>query len=414
MSSHRSFTENAIALYAVQGLQYLTPLLVLPVLTRNLGTDGFGELMFWQAFANGLGLITEYGFNYSAVRAISNAHGAAEIGRIFRATLAARAALLIPAAGVALLAPLAFFGKHADPAFEALLLLHLVGTAMSPAWYLAGLKRNREIAFASTAGAICMVVATIALVRTPGDIYIAAAIQFLQAPLIALVAHALVFSLAKPEPARIDGREVLRTIRHGTPLFMMTATAGIYSTINPFLMGLATTGEQVAFYSIGEKMARAARNALNPLMATLFPFASSRGAKPAHRELVSRVSLLLVLGASLLSAILVAFASHLVKLVAGQAFQPAVATCRVLALNVALITIGNVSGIQNLVARGEDRVVMAVTAISAAIHVPCFVLAARYGGALGGASTYVAIEALVAIALASLAWRSARSRPECS
>ena len=70
ISSH-SVARNSIALFALQFVSMVAPLIVFPYLSRVLGIDGFGIIMLVLS-ASAIGLvITDYGFNLSATYKIS-------------------------------------------------------------------------------------------------------------------------------------------------------------------------------------------------------------------------------------------------------------------------------------------------------------------------------------------------------
>ena len=62
---------NLFWLYALQGLNYLVPLAVLPYLLRILGVEHYGLIAFAQAFAQYFIILTDYGFNLSATKRIA-------------------------------------------------------------------------------------------------------------------------------------------------------------------------------------------------------------------------------------------------------------------------------------------------------------------------------------------------------
>ena len=70
ISSH-SLARNSMALFTLQFVSMVAPLIVLPYLSRVLGLDGFGLVMLaLSACAIGL-IITDFGFNLSATYKIS-------------------------------------------------------------------------------------------------------------------------------------------------------------------------------------------------------------------------------------------------------------------------------------------------------------------------------------------------------
>jgi polysaccharide transporter, PST family len=63
----RRLSKNIISLYGVQGLNYALPLITVPFLLRVLHADKYGLIIFSQVTIGYLQVLTEYGFNYTAV-----------------------------------------------------------------------------------------------------------------------------------------------------------------------------------------------------------------------------------------------------------------------------------------------------------------------------------------------------------
>ncbi|MCW0202497.1 MAG: oligosaccharide flippase family protein [Rhodanobacter thiooxydans] len=399
IGKRNSFRKNVISLYAIQGFQYVTPLLVLPVLTRSLGPSVFGILMFWQALAGGLGLIVEYGFNYSAVRAIGQSTGnPVAVGRIYRATILARLCLLLPAGTLLISLPRWLAPSMVDATMQGLALLSLAGIAISPAWYLIGLKRNDALAYASTVSQIAIAILIWMLVSGPESLHTAAALQFCLPLLTAVITHLLIRYTARPPAATVRVRDVWWTLKSGAPLFLATASAGLYSAFNPFLLGLVSTNNQVGYFSLAEKAARSARGVLNPMMTAIFPYAASSSlAEPKQKHLLRNAHQGLLFGGVALTLILIFLAPWAVPILAGPNFTTAITVTQILALGIAIVTAGNLLGVQNLIANGRDSVVSKIMIIAAPVSVGSLLFFGHKFGAIGAAIAYVGVEFVITI-----------------
>jgi PST family polysaccharide transporter len=353
--------------------------------------------MFWQALAGGLSLIVEYGFNYSAVRAIGMATGNPEaVGRIYRSTLLARACLLLPASALLMSLPRWFAPNMVDPTMQGLALLSLAGTAISPSWYLIGLKRNDALAYASTVSQIAIAIAIWLLVSGPKSLHTAAALQFCLPLLTGLAAHIIIRHIARPPSAKVRIRDVWWTLRSGSPLFLATASAGLYSSFNPFLLGLVSTNSQVGYFSLAEKSARAMRGILNPMMAAIFPYAASSSVgDPKHKHLLRSAHHGLLFGGVALAIALALLAPWAVPILTGPNFKTAVTATQILAPSIAIVTAGNLLGVQNLIANGHDSVVSKVTIIAAPAYIGSLLFFGHKFGAIGAAIAYVAVESAI-------------------
>src|SRR5947209_18441532 len=99
MNPRRRLQENIAALTVLQLLGYVAPLLTVPYLVRVLKPSHFGLLSFAQGIVLYFDLLTDYGFNFSATRAVAaHRHDSQSISRIFWSTLSAKVLLMFGSA----------------------------------------------------------------------------------------------------------------------------------------------------------------------------------------------------------------------------------------------------------------------------------------------------------------------------
>ncbi|MDQ7997142.1 MAG: oligosaccharide flippase family protein [Luteibacter sp.] len=407
--SSRQIASNVVALYAIQGMQYVFPLLVLPIVTRAIGPDRYGVLSFWQALAALLTLLVEYGFNYTSVRALNRADSDEDRSAIFWSTVWARMLLLIPATAILVCTALVVSEKATGVLVFATW-LPVLAAAISPAWYYVATRRNVAVAAISAGASLVAVIATLLLVRDASDLNRAALIQMglpLAAAAMMLVWQKTRMDIRRPHFATGD---VQTRFREGLPLFVMTLSAGAYSAFNPFLLGLVTTSPQVADFALGERLVRAAKNAVQPLLTLMYPYAVEGDRSSSATRANLRRAAIATLGASMAIALLLAVCAPLaVWLISGTGYPGAVTTTRLLSINVAVITAGHLIGVQYLVVRGKERLVAVVTMTAAPLHVVAFLWAGHRFGATGGSVAYVAVECLVTLSFGLLAVKLARA-----
>src|SRR5271165_2748845 len=63
--------ENMIALWGVQVIRKVLPMVTMPYLGRTIGPHGLGLVAFVQGFTIFVALLIEYGFNLSATRELA-------------------------------------------------------------------------------------------------------------------------------------------------------------------------------------------------------------------------------------------------------------------------------------------------------------------------------------------------------
>jgi O-antigen/teichoic acid export membrane protein len=88
--------KDVFYLIALQGLNYIVPLLVLPYLMKVLGAEKFGYIGFALSTAQYMMLVVDFGFNLSATKRIALAKdNQEELNKIFSATVFAKMGLLL-------------------------------------------------------------------------------------------------------------------------------------------------------------------------------------------------------------------------------------------------------------------------------------------------------------------------------
>ncbi|MGA2399447.1 MAG: oligosaccharide flippase family protein [Steroidobacteraceae bacterium] len=337
----RPLVGNALSLYAVQGLNYLVPLLLIPYLLRTLGPQSYGAIMFAQALMGYAVLVTDYGFNLTAARDISIARDdAVAVARIYWSTMAAKLILFLAsilAAAVVILMTPALRSSWAVVACCAALPL---GGVVFPQWYFQGLERLRETAVIQAMAKIVTALALITLVHSASDTLVAAFIM--SAPQLAGVIAAK--CLGRPIGPSIFVRPTLRDIRaalaSGWHMFIVGASAALYAHTNTFVLGLMSGAQAVAVYSVGFKLVYALQSLVFPVIQAVYPRVSMLFSKdPAQAwALVTRVARLLMPAIAAASALLAIFAPYIVSVIGGKGYADAVPVTRILCIMPACLT----------------------------------------------------------------------------
>ncbi len=127
----------------------MAPLVTIPYLVRVLGPSQFGLLAFAQGIVLYFSVITDYGFDFSASRAIAvNRQTVGAVRRIAWSIWSAKL-LLMTGCGIALALVVFFTPKLSQtPQLYAVSFLYVVGTAVFPIWLFQGLEELRLAAAA--------------------------------------------------------------------------------------------------------------------------------------------------------------------------------------------------------------------------------------------------------------------------
>ena len=324
---------NALALYAIQGLNYLMPLLVLPFLLRALQPEGYGAIMFAQSLLGYAAIVVEFGFNFTAARAISlvrdDAHA---VSRIYWTTTCAKLLLLLAAATiVAILVVLVPVFRQDWPLYAASGLL-LLGNIAFPQWYFQGLERLRDTALIQAVAKTVVALAAIFLVRSSQDLLLAAVI--LSSP--QLVGALAGWCLRKPlMPKSFHApawREIVAALQDSRHLFLANIATTLYLHTNTLVLGLLVNEAAVAMYSVASRVVSTVQGLAAPFMQAVFPRASYMfvNDRAAAWALCRSVASLVLPVMAMACLVLFSAASWVVGLLGGDEYAGAVDVLRVM------------------------------------------------------------------------------------
>jgi PST family polysaccharide transporter len=410
----RPLVSNALALYAVQGLNYLVPLLLLPYLLRVLGPDGYGTIVFAQSLMGYAIILTEFGFNFTASRDISVVRDRPDlVAKIYWSTMAAKVLLLLVSVIVLSLITLATPSFRREwPIFAASSLL-VVGNVVFPQWYFQGLERLKEVAVIQAISKVVIAGSAVLFVRSAHDTCVAAVV--LSAPQLAATLAAV--ALGKPpmpadfyRPSRIDIRCALQ---RGWHMFLSSMSTTLYLHTNTLVLGLIAGPRPVALYNVATRLVSAVQGLSIPVTQAVFPRASLLFAGRSEQawDLLKRTGLLLfpLIGFGCLAMAL--FAPWIVRLIGGASYAGAVPILRVMAIVPLLVTCAAVMGQVVMVNLNLTKQLLSIYIAVGLINIILLLPLILALGATGAATSLVIAETLGPVLMLTVLLRY-RASPE--
>jgi PST family polysaccharide transporter len=388
---------NILSLYAVQGLNYLLPVLVLPYLLRVLGPRGYGSIAFAQSLMAYAVVLTDYGFNLSATRAVALARNdPQELARVFWSTMAAKLMLLV--GSVVLLIPIVSLIPALREQWRVVCVcgLMVVGSCAFPQWYFQGLERLRAVASIQAATRLAALLATFLFVRSSSDVVVAAAILSIPM-LVAAVLCAVVMRSAAPVRFRRPTVDDIRGAFAGSwHLFVSSAAITLYLNTNSFLLGLMSGAAAVALYTLANKVALLVFNFLVPVVMATFPRASVMFERPGleAKRFVLRLAAVLLPTAAALSLLLVVLAPWIVRLAGGVVYAGAVPVLRIMGVLPLLLTGATLLGQIVMVNVGLAKALSRVYLLAGVLNLAILPVLIRCYDAVGAALALVIAEAV--------------------
>lgn len=373
-------------------------LIILPILARTAGTDGWVALAIGQSAGGLCALIVSYGWNVA---------GPARIARLTdceRREAFSRSLLVRGSVFVAVMPVLIAVVTNVSPSETTLLALTMAIAAalggLSPNWYAIGVGRASYVAMydlvprlAATAVAFPIIAFTRNPVWYPALLSLAIALSY------------ILFSLVVVRPTSISGgwRDgLIEGLRDDLMAACTVVTGGAYSTGTLLIVGAAASVKESASATSADRVFRVCLQAVAALSNALVAWVIKVPALRNRRMIISLGlhSLVGVFGLAFLSIA----GPAVTTLLFGETLSASRPVTTLYGIAFLAISVNTSLGMHILVPTGHIRVVLGSTLAGAVIGVPLIFWGAlslgAFGAAIGIAFSEVAVTAIQAVAAA--------------
>jgi len=241
-----------------------------------------------------------------------------------------------------------------------------------------------------------------ALVHSPGDAWKALFAQGV-GPAVSTTLGLLIVYRSLPWH-RPQWSLVRKALKDGWPMFVFRSAESLYGVGNAFILGLFATPAQVGYFASAEKISKAVFGLLNPVREALYPRLSSviqHSQRSAAR--LARIGIaVMVSGGVVLGAAVYFFAPMLVRLLMGEAFEPAVSVLRILAALPPILSVTYSVGLQWLLPLGRESDVNRIILRAGLLNLALAAVLAPLYAHIGMAVAITCAELFVCIAMAHL------------
>lgn len=265
--------SNFISLSSLQAVNYILPLITFPYLIRVLGIEKFGLLTFATAVIAYFNIITDYGFNLTATRAIAiNRNRPNRLNQIISSVIIIKLTLMM--LSFCLLCLLVFsFDKFRDEALIYLLTFGtVVGQVLFPVWFFQGMERMKYITYLNIVSKVIFTLAIFIFVNQESDYYLVpvfTSVGYIIAGLLSLSFIITRFHIKFSFQKMIILKYYLKD---GWHVFLSRIYVSLYTTTNVFLLGIFTNNTIVGYYAATEKIVLAISGLFDPVNQTIYPY----------------------------------------------------------------------------------------------------------------------------------------------
>ena len=392
--SPRSITYNFIMNAALSVSSFLYPLITYPYVTRVLGAEYYGKVVFASYVATWVSMFAQLGIPTYGIRACAACRNdKAKLRKTVLEilTLNVITALLVYAVFILTLFLVPRFRQ--DPALFLIITIPVLLNAFGADWFYKGLEEYGYVAARDTLFRVLSIIVLFLTMHTRADyriygVMIAVAdggpgiMNFLR-----LRKQLGGFSDGQAaqaaDTARIDWQQHVKPV---LTFFMLSVAISIYTSMDVVMLGFLSSDTQVGYYGAATRMKALAVSFVTALGGVLMPRVSNylaEGKEQEFRELVKKNFSFVLLVSVPMMVFLAGAADQVIFLLSGTDFAGAVLPMQVISVTIVMIALTNVMGMQILVPSGREKLTTVSTIWGACVNLIVNLLMIPKFGAMG-------------------------------
>lgn len=403
----KNFLSRALIASIVQWLTLAAPLITMPILIKSLGLSGYGQLAICAAIAGYLNIWIDFGFRWSATRALVLARDQESKNRIFWEVQFTK--LLLAVIGVSLIIAISAITIQNTQLLKLVSIatvLSAIGNLLYPTWMLEGSNKTIASSVYIFFGRAIQALSVVFFVKSNNDIYIAVIAECSVA--IISGGFCLQMFFLTPIPTNNYFKSVFMQVKSSIPFFLTNISTSLYSVANPIILGIICNSSSVGVYTAADKIIQAAKRLIHPLCAISFPrwiTLTSEKSRDIKKETIIVSSIYLIWGLTAWITMYF-FTDSITKLLVGKQFSETNSLIQIMSPIPFLAMISHIAGYHFLIPQKQEAVHLKVIFTCGVIGATLSILLTNYFAERGTAYAVLIAQLLIAILTALIALKS--------
>lgn len=270
---HNTFYKNTLWQYGLQILKYLFPLLLIPYLTRILGTEGYAVYAYVLSFMGVIQTIADFGFTLSGTKKVVDLRGdTAALSRLVGAITVARLMLLCGLFFCVMVVTRFIPIMAENTVYVIWAFFATAGRTVLPDFIFQGNEHMGPLTTRYFASKGVQVALTILLVRGPGDLILVAVADVLSEIVDIAWSYRAQKRLFGVGIARPTFKESFEELRVSAIYCVSNVSSSLFSGFTTVIIGLAITSKtDIAFWSLTLTTVNAVQSLYTPISNSLYP-----------------------------------------------------------------------------------------------------------------------------------------------
>jgi PST family polysaccharide transporter len=291
-----NMVKNIISLGLLQGVNYILPLITIPYLFRVLGAEQYGLVAFGYAFTQYFIIITDFGFNLSSVKYVSeNRDNPLVVNNHVNSVILAKFLLSLGCLLIVILLVVSIEKFNQEFIFYISFFGMVLGNAAFPLWYFQGIERMKFITIINVLAKLLSVIPFFIFIHQPDDYYQVPIYYSLGYIISGIYSLYLVYYKIGLRFYFVKMSDVFDVLKESSGYFLSRASLSLFTTSNTFVLGLVCGNVFVGYYAIAEKLYQAYNSLISPINGVLFPHMAKTKDVSFFKKTLSRISVINVI-----------------------------------------------------------------------------------------------------------------------
>lgn len=271
--NEKTLAKNTFWLYVMQISGYVFPFFTFPYLTRVLGPENYGIVVFANAAMVYFQMLLEFGFILSATNEISlNRDDSIKVRKITFSVIWAK--LVLALFGAAILAICVLFVKKFREN-SIYFILSYVGTSLTiflPDFLFRGIEKMSILTYRVLLSKLVYTIGIFAFIHKPSDfIFVPVATILSNVAAIILTWIEIIRNL-KIYPIKVKFPEIFTELKNSSVFFLSRVAVSMYQTLNTILLGLKFPSAELACYGAANNLVSSGRSLISPISDSIYPY----------------------------------------------------------------------------------------------------------------------------------------------
>lgn len=401
-SEKKNLIHNIFHLSFLQGLNYLLPLLSIPYLVRVIGPENFGLLAFSTATILYFNIISDYGFNLSAVKEISiQQENKKKIEEIYSSVMIIKFILVL--ISFVLLSFVIFTLERFSNDWKIYVLTYgmVIGQSLFPLFLFQGLQKLKNVTYLNALPKLFFILLIFICVKQKEDYWMVPlfnSLGFIFSGFFALyyVRYKLQIRF-KNQPSQILKNHLI----NGWHVFFSSISISLYTISSVFILGLLSNNTFVGYFSAAEKIIQAVKGLYVPISQAMYPYLSKmlHHNKTKGLNFIKKFTTYAGSVMFLMCFFIFMMSEDIVKFILGQQYLASIPLLKIMSFLPLLALLSNIFGVQIMLNLGFKKTFSFILSLAAIFSIILSFLLVPKLNATGTALNILIIEIFVTLTM---------------